>query len=490
MALIEAPLPPLVWPGWRPTVLLPQSLIDSLNVSQRRLLLLHEFEHIRRRDHRVRWFQIGVVALYWWNPVAWWAARRLERAEEECCDTAVLCFHPDQSAGYGQTLLAVSEFLSTGKFPAPALSISMARKNHLKRRLTMILNGPRWPRLSKTRLAVFAMLGAGLIAVTWTAATAQNAPLPAVKSVPTPSTRQPEAPIPKPAKAPAIAAEIQLMRLRADLKEKQPERVTVAVEPGPAVQTSTPRQLPALLTAEPVEPAPGDDQRQKLLKERYNAALRSLKASYNRRKIDTAVPFMGVIAAARQILPAEVALHKSEDMVRVHARYLELMKFLEKEAADQFHSFTGLDEVEAAHEARLDAEIKLLDAKSGRSQTQTKDAAALAMAEYEASNATAKQRVAALTLARAKADLLLLKTQYDRIVRLYEQKAIDPGLVTDLRNKRDAAAAAVDKAQATFGAAESEATLKRVQLDRLTNGSETKRAEPMPPANSTPAPTR
>jgi hypothetical protein len=289
------------------------------------------------------------------------------------------------------------------------------------------------------------------------------------------------------ARAARFEAEIQLMRLRADLKEKQPERVTVAAEPGPAVQTSTPRQLPALLTAEPVEPAPGDDQRQKLLKERYNAALRSLKASYNRRKIDTAVPFMGVIAAARQLLAAEVALHKSEDIVRVHERYLELMKFLEKDAEAQFQHFIGRDELEAAHEARLDAEIKLLDAKSGRSQTQTMDAAALAKAEYEAAKATAQQRAAALT--RAKANLLLLKTQYDRIVRLYEQKAIDPGLVTDLRNKRDAAVAAVDKAQATFRAAESEATLKRVQLDRLTNGSETKRAEPVPPANSTPAST-
>ena len=203
LALIEAPLPPMVWPGWRPTVLLPQALVDSLSAPQRRLLLLHELVHIRRRDHLVRWFQIGVVALHWWNPIAWWAARRIERAEEECCDAAVLYFHPDQSEGYGQTLFAVSQFLSTGRFPAPALSIGILRKNHLKRRLTMILNGPRWPRLSKTRLVTFGILGTALIAVTWTAATAQNASVPTVKSAPSPTRRPPETPAAKAEPQPA-----------------------------------------------------------------------------------------------------------------------------------------------------------------------------------------------------------------------------------------------------------------------------------------------
>jgi beta-lactamase regulating signal transducer with metallopeptidase domain len=720
LALIEAPLPPLVWPGWRPTVLLPQPLIDSLSVSQRRLLLLHEFEHIRRRDHRVRWFRIGVVALYWWNPIAWWAARRLELAEEECCDAAVLCLHPDQSEGYGQTLLAVSEFLSIGKFPAPALSISMARKNHLKRRLTMILNGPRWPRLSKTRLAVFGILGAALIAVTWTVATAQNAPAPPVNSVPTPSTRQPETPIPKLVKAPATAAqglagllkfeplkldprddaklplvqkllkerynaalraarlcefqyeagtttmsalcaatrhfvdaqltlveqpsekirigewyvefsnqawrmadarlkangvtgfipideaearaarfeaEIKLLELRRAASQNETRTTPVAASPvstpaQPAeglaallqfeilkptpgddeqrkllkerhnaalralnvsahryeAEMTTAKSLcnatrdfvdaklaladsplqrthvatwyhsfaltiwkqanaklnaggqmranqddeaearnavaeaqsmaseasvlfPALLTSKPLDIAPQDDERQRLLKQRYNAALRSLKASYARREVDPTVPFVSVIAAARQLLPADVAMHKAEDIVRVHERYLDLMKFFEKRAEAQVGTTIGRDELEAAHEARLDAEIKLLDAKSGRSQTQSTNAAVLtAKAELEAAKATLDQRKAAL--ARAKADLFFRKTQYDRIVRLYEQKAIEVRLVDELRNKRDAAAATVNEAEAAIRAAESNVSLKQAQLNRLTSVSE------------------
>lgn len=522
LALIEAPLPPMVWPGWRPTVLLPRGLVDSLSAPlsaplsppQRRLLLLHELLHIRRRDHLVRWFQIGVVAIHWWNPIAWWAARRLERASEECCDAAVLYVHPDQSEGYGQTLFAVSEFLSTGTFPAPALSIGILRKTHLKRRLTMILNGPRWPRLSKRRLACFGILGAALVGVTWTAATAQNASAPTVNPVPSPAARPVETPAAKPvtqpvplasnvpkddsqreradrqtvaeldtliknqkrmaallnseplkpapgddelqkllkerynnalravklsqyayeagtsrmsplcaasrnlveaelslvdkprdeirvveryvefayktwkgtedklkaggvtgfspideaeARAARFEAEIKLLRLRAELKQKEPERVPVAAEPQPAARPLAPGQLPALLIAKPLEPAPGDDDRRALLKERYNAALRLLRVSHSRREAGGGGSAMDVVAAARQLLAAEVALDKSQDIVRVYERYLEFMRFFEKEVEAQFQArITARDEFEAAHEARLDTEIKLLDAKSAR----------------------------------------------------------------------------------------------------------------------------
>jgi beta-lactamase regulating signal transducer with metallopeptidase domain len=176
LAFAEAALPPMVWPGWRPVVLLPEVLFTSLGAGERRLLLCHEFLHLRRRDHLVRWFEVGVVALYWWNPVAWWAVARLQAAEEDCCDAAVLVAHPHDSARYGETLVSVAQFLSTGTLPAPSLSVGVARNGHIKRRLTMILHGPRWPELSKTRLAAFSLLGAALVAVTWTAAKAQTAP--------------------------------------------------------------------------------------------------------------------------------------------------------------------------------------------------------------------------------------------------------------------------------------------------------------------------
>ncbi|HEX4071064.1 MAG TPA: POTRA domain-containing protein, partial [Planctomycetaceae bacterium] len=176
LAFAESALPPMVWPAWRPVVLLPEALFTSLGAAERRLLLWHEFVHLRRRDHLVRWFEVGIVGLYWWNPVAWWAVARLQQAEEDCCDAAILVAHPHDSARYGETLVSVAQFLSAGTLPTPSLSLGVARNHHIKRRLTMILHGPRWPELSRGRLAAFSLLGAALVAVTWTAAKAQTAP--------------------------------------------------------------------------------------------------------------------------------------------------------------------------------------------------------------------------------------------------------------------------------------------------------------------------
>jgi beta-lactamase regulating signal transducer with metallopeptidase domain len=331
LAMIAAPLPPLVWPGWRPTVLLPQALIESLSVSQRRLLLLHEFVHIRRLDHRVRWFQLGVVALSWWNPIAWWAARRLERAEEDCCDAAVLRFHPAESQGYGQTLLAVAEFLSTGKLPAPALSIGIVRKNHLKRRLTMILNGPRWPRLSKTRFAIFCLAGAAMLAVTWRAVTAQNN---------------------------SQAARAALERRIAQTSPK-----LSGAAPAQSVEQPDAR-LSALLKLEPLNPEPGDDELQKLLKERYNAAVRAVRLYEYQYEAGTARAGL-LCGASRDLFEAELALVKSShDKILVLERSADYCNKLWKQVHDKLIAggvtgFSPIDEAEA-RAARFEAEIKLL----------------------------------------------------------------------------------------------------------------------------------
>jgi len=499
LALVEGPLPPMVWPGWRPTVLLPRSLTESLSSSQRRLLLLHEFTHIRRGDHLVRWFEIGVVALYWWNPFAWWTVRRLQRAEEECCDAAVLFFQADQPEAYGQTLLAVSEFLSTGTLPAPAPSIGVVRKNHLKRRLTMILSGPRWPKLSKARRLSLSILGAALMAVTWTVVVAQNKSVQPLKpasgggkplETSTAKSRNPKGngdnklpallafkplePMPgddelqrllkerynaavralrlyeyqyeigtaragdvcaaarivveaesalvdKPqdeirvlqhyleftksienearaklqaggvsgispvdeaqAREARLEAEIKLLRLRAAVKDKTSDTIPTATErrsivspqaprhsPSEAKQSQSASGIPALLTSKPLKAVSSDDELRKLLKERFNAALLTLQHSYNRHSIDISTNATNVVAAARRLLDAQLALDKSQDVVRVYERYLELMNFLERRAESQFQLHNiGRDELEEAHEARLDAEVKLLEATRARS---------------------------------------------------------------------------------------------------------------------------
>ena len=80
LRLVNRPVPPLVWAMFgRPTILLPERLLDELSDDERTALLAHELVHLERCDHLLRWLELAALALYWWHPVAWWARQKLKR---------------------------------------------------------------------------------------------------------------------------------------------------------------------------------------------------------------------------------------------------------------------------------------------------------------------------------------------------------------------------------------------------------------------------
>jgi hypothetical protein len=126
-----------------------------------------------------------------------------------------------------------------------------------------------------------------------------------------------------------------------------------------------PTQLPALLTAKPLEPVPSDTEGQKMLKMRYNAELRLLQESFRRYKVDPTTSASNVIAAARWLLAADLAL--GHDKVTAHEQYLDVIKYIERETEIRFKArLVGQDQLEAAQQALRDAEVELLKSKAGR----------------------------------------------------------------------------------------------------------------------------
>jgi WD40 repeat protein/beta-lactamase regulating signal transducer with metallopeptidase domain len=159
--LIPGPVPPLLWAvGGRARLFFPQTLLPRLEDTERATLLAHELAHLARRDHWVRLLELLVGALYWWYPLVWVACRRLQAAEEECCDARVVHAMPGLGTAYAGALVETVDFLSEqprASFP-PAAS-GLGRVKHLKRRLTMIVRGTTPPGLSWLgKLMVFALV--------------------------------------------------------------------------------------------------------------------------------------------------------------------------------------------------------------------------------------------------------------------------------------------------------------------------------------------
>jgi beta-lactamase regulating signal transducer with metallopeptidase domain len=152
---VQAKLSPMIWSlGWRPRLIIPRDLWKTLDEPQRSTLIVHELAHLRRGDHRVRYFELLVTAVFWWHPLVWWVRQALRDAEEQCCDAWVVWAFPDAARSYAETLLETIDFLDKSKGPEPLLASGFGKVHHLRRRLTMILSES-----TPRRLGAWGMLG-------------------------------------------------------------------------------------------------------------------------------------------------------------------------------------------------------------------------------------------------------------------------------------------------------------------------------------------
>jgi bla regulator protein blaR1 len=102
-----------------PSLLLPAGFPVGFTEGEARLILLHEFTHLKRHDLSLNWLAWGLQAVHWFNPVLWFAFARMRADREAACDAQVLSIgSTDRRAEYGHALLK----LQTG-FPASGLSL-------------------------------------------------------------------------------------------------------------------------------------------------------------------------------------------------------------------------------------------------------------------------------------------------------------------------------------------------------------------------------
>ena len=191
---------PVAFGVWQPTVLMPAAA-QSWTQERLRIVLLHELAHVKRRDCLTHMLAQLACALYWFNPLAWVAARRVRAERERACDDLVLAAGtpgPD----YADQLLEIARVMRAGRFPSivAGASLAMAHRSQLEGRLMAILD-PSVPRSGVSRmrtLAAATVAAAALIPLasmqTWTYE-AQAAMLsPAAEVMPTPGPQDAASP--------------------------------------------------------------------------------------------------------------------------------------------------------------------------------------------------------------------------------------------------------------------------------------------------------
>jgi TonB family protein len=165
--VVKDRVPPMLWAFLGSVrLILPTELLTRLDANETDTLLAHELAHLARRDHWVRHLELAALALFWWNPVAWWATSRLRRAQELCCDQRVAELMPDHRRAYADTLIETARFLSGRRLPMGSPARAMADLSQMKGRIRMIMNNPCTRRVSPATKIMGAFILVAAVAIT------------------------------------------------------------------------------------------------------------------------------------------------------------------------------------------------------------------------------------------------------------------------------------------------------------------------------------
>jgi beta-lactamase regulating signal transducer with metallopeptidase domain len=133
----ENAMAPMTWGLFRPAILLPHDA-GTWSAERRRVVLLHELAHIKRGDLLSQLIAQLACALYWFNPLAWIAARQLRMEREQACDDAVLNSGA-KASDYANHILEILRALRFAKY-SPSAAVAMAQCSQIESRLRAILN--------------------------------------------------------------------------------------------------------------------------------------------------------------------------------------------------------------------------------------------------------------------------------------------------------------------------------------------------------------
>ncbi len=141
---------PMMWGLLRPVVLLPTGG-KAWPEERRQIVLLHELAHLKRRDCLAQTLVQLACVFYWFNPLVWFAARRLRVERERACDDQVLNSGL-KASDYAGHLLEIAREVRRPHCPAMA-AVAMACRSNLEGRLLAILDANR-PRRALARLTI------------------------------------------------------------------------------------------------------------------------------------------------------------------------------------------------------------------------------------------------------------------------------------------------------------------------------------------------
>ncbi len=110
--LTEFDCSPFVCGILQPVLVLPRDVLNSLDETQLRQVLLHEVAHVKERDLVWNWLPEIVRILYFFHPAAYYVNYRIRLEREVSCDQLAMSASAASAADYADTLVKVASHSS------------------------------------------------------------------------------------------------------------------------------------------------------------------------------------------------------------------------------------------------------------------------------------------------------------------------------------------------------------------------------------------
>ncbi|MFD1786941.1 M56 family metallopeptidase [Sphingomonas floccifaciens] len=152
----DAAAGPLAFGVLRKFVAFPRDFAERYDPLERDLALAHELGHHARGDLIANWVALAMLAIHWFNPVAWRAFRAFRADQEMACDALVLAGRARElRAAYGRAIV------KSAHGGAVSAACHLHTINELKGRLKMLTKHEKITR--RKRLAGGSAIGAILL---------------------------------------------------------------------------------------------------------------------------------------------------------------------------------------------------------------------------------------------------------------------------------------------------------------------------------------
>ncbi len=159
---------PFIIGAFRPSIVIPSNIINSMDEESLKSILMHELMHLKHHDNTVRIVCYLIQAIHWFNPVIWFSLRLMSRDCEIACDSSVISNYSNEMRKEYAILLVKNAQINTQK---NFVRLTAFSESNLRKRIVNIVS---FKKQSPARYLAAFLVFTALTVVLLTGATAST----------------------------------------------------------------------------------------------------------------------------------------------------------------------------------------------------------------------------------------------------------------------------------------------------------------------------